>query len=310
MTQTPTFARGIFDNISYYKRRRYFLIAMAVPALLYILVVAVWPILQGMYFSLFDYNLLKPNRTKFVGLENYLQVFDSKANRAAFVNTLIFTIAAVSIELVLGFCLALALWRDSRFNRISLALVLVPVTITPLVVGLIFRALLLPDFGMIGYWLAQWGITDPRGLLANTDTALATLIMIDVWEWTPMMALILVAGLKSLPGDILEAAQTDGAHAWQRVRMIVIPLMLPSILLALMIRSVDAFRVFDSVFVTTGGGPGYATNTLMLQAIKEGLEFFNIGVASTLGNVTLLCVALMAGAMIFTIRRADKKANG
>ncbi len=297
-------------GISFYRRRRIFLIAMAMPALAYILAVAVWPILQGMYFSLLDYNLIRPHRTKFVGLENYAEVLDSAQNRAAFRNTFVFTFAAVAIELVLGFILALALWRDSRFNQIALALVLVPVTITPLVVGLIFRALLAPDFGMIGYWLADWGLSNPRGLLADPDMALATLVMIDVWEWTPMMALILLAGLKSLPSDILEAAQTDGATGWQRVRMIILPLMLPAVLLALMIRSVDAFRVFDSVYVTTGGGPGNATMTLMLRAVKEGLEFFNIGKASTLGNVMLLCIALIATAMILLIRRADKRANG
>ncbi|MBT9385925.1 sugar ABC transporter permease [Pseudooceanicola sp. CBS1P-1] len=305
----PVPARAL-SPLGFYQRRRWFLVAMAAPALAYILVVAVWPILQGMYFSLFDYNLLKPHRTKFVGLQNYLEVFDTPANRAAFVNTVIFTAAAVTIELVLGFGLALALWRDSRFNRIALALVLVPVTITPLVVGLIWRALLLPDFGLLGYWLAHWGLSDPRGLLADPHSALATLIAIDVWEWTPMMALILLAGLKSLPSDILEASRTDGATGWQRVRLIVLPLMLPAVLLALMIRSVDAFRVFDSVYVTTGGGPGNSTNTLMLQAVKEGLQFFDIGAASTLGNVTLLCIALIAGGLIAVIRRADRRANG
>lgn len=296
-------------GMNFYKRRRLFLAAMAAPALIYILVIAVWPILQGMYYSLFRYNLIKPQRTKFVGLENYVELFQSEANRAALYNTFIFTFSAVGIELVLGFVLALALWRDTRFNRIALALVLVPVTITPLVVGLIFRALLLPDFGLVGYWLAEWGLTDPRGLFADTHTALATLVMIDVWEWTPMMALILLAGLKALPRDILEAAQTDGASGWQRLRMIVIPLMLPSVMLGLMIRAVDAFRVFDSVFVTTGGGPGYTTNTMMVEAIKQGLQFFNIGTASTLGNVTLLCIMLIAGGLILTVRRADKKAN-
>lgn len=296
-------------GLTFHQRRRWFLIAMATPALVYILLVAVWPILQGMYFSLFDYNLLKPNRTKFVGLENYLDVFAKSANRAALLNTVVFTFSAVTIELVLGFCVALSLWRDSVFNRMALALILVPVTITPLVVGLIFRAVLAPDFGMIGYWLAQWGLTNPRGLLADPDTALATLVLIDVWEWTPMMALILLAGLKSLPSDILEAAQTDGASAWQRIRLIVLPLMLPAVLLALMIRSVDAFRIFDTIYVTTGGGPGNATNTMMLQAVKEGLEYFDIGEASTLGNIMLFCIAIIAATLIMFLRRADRKAN-
>jgi multiple sugar transport system permease protein len=179
-----------------------------------------------------------------------------------------------------------------------------------LVVGLIFRALLTADYGMVGYYLAEFGISSPRGLFANPASALATLIFIDIWEWTPLVALILLAGLKALPGDILEAAEVDGATAFQRLRMIVIPLMLPSILLALTLRTIDAFRVFDSIYVTTGGGPGNATNSLMLYAVKQGLEFFNIGRASAIANLTLLCIAVIAAIFVILIRQADKKANG
>lgn len=124
------------------------------------------------------------------------------------------------------------------------------------------------------------------------------------------MALILLAGLKALPGDILEASEVDGATALQRLRIIVIPLMLPSILLALTLRTIDAFRIFDSVYVTTGGGPGNATNTLMLHAVKQGLEFFNIGRASAISNLTLICIAVIAAGFILLIRKADRKANG
>jgi multiple sugar transport system permease protein len=191
-----------------------------------------------------------------------------------------------------------------------LTLILIPVTITPLAVGLIFKGLLLADFGLIGYPLAQWGISDPRGLFSSPSTALGTLVFVDVWEWTPLVALILLAGLKALPGDLLEAAAVDGATALRRLRSIVLPLMLPSILLALTLRTIDAFRVFDIVFVTTAGGPGDATNTLMLLAAKEGLSFFDIGRASAIANLTLLCIAVIAVVFIALIRRADKKANG
>ncbi|WP_084527172.1 carbohydrate ABC transporter permease [Kaistia soli] len=291
-------------------RRQLFLLALALPAVVYIAAVAIWPLVQGIGYSFFDYNLLRRGGAKtFVGLDNYVQVLTDGTGQRALINTFVFTIGAVFFEFILGLGLAMLLWRDGRFNRICLAFLLIPVTITPLVVGLIFRALLAVDYGYIGYYLAEWGITSPRGLLAGTTTALPTLIFIDIWEWTPLVALILLAGLKALPGDILEAAFADGATSWQRFRLVILPLLLPTVFLALVLRMMDAFRVFDSIFVTTGGGPGDATTSLMVYGVKQGLQFFNIGYASAIANISILCIALMAAAFTLLIRRADVKAN-
>jgi multiple sugar transport system permease protein len=300
---------GLAD-LGFAERRKVFLFAMAAPATIYVAAIGVYPLMRGFIYSFYDYNLLQLNRTRFVGLGNYIDLFGDATMRGALVNTCVFTVASVAIQLILGGALALALWRDDRFNRFCLTLMLIPVTITPLAVGLIFKGLLLADYGQIGYYLAQWGLSSPRGLFSTTSTALATLVFVDVWEWTPLMALILLAGLKALPTDLLEAAAVDGATALRRLRSIILPLMWPSILLALTLRTIDAFRVFDIVFVTTAGGPGDATNTLMLLAVKEGLSFFNIGRASAIANLTLLCIALIACVFIVAIRRADRKANG
>ncbi len=282
---------------------------MAAPAALYVLAFGVYPLLRGVGYSLYDYNLLAPRRTHFVGFGNYADLLGDPEMRRALLNTALFTVSAVTVELGLGFLIALALWRDDRFNRICLTLILIPVTITPLAVGLIFKGLLLADYGLVGYWLAQWGIS-PRGLFASTATALPTLVFVDVWEWTPLTALILLAGLKALPTDLLEAAAVDGATALRRLRQIVLPLMLPAILLALTLRTIDAFRVFDIVFVATAGGPGDATTTLMLLAVKDGLSFFDIGRASAIANAMLLCIAAIAAVYIVLIRGADRRANG
>lgn len=295
---------------SFTDSRRFFLFFMAAPAVLYVLVVGVWPLAQGFWYSFFRYNLIRPQRTKFIGLDNYIAIFEDRGARQAIFNTFQFTLTSVGLQLVFGFCLALLLWRDSRFNRIALAFLLIPATITPLVVGLIYKALLGADYGLIGYYLANAGIGPRTGLLTDASTALWVLIGIDCWEWTPLMALILLAGLKSLPADVLEAGRADGATAWQRFTLIVLPLMLPSIFLALVLRTMDAFRVFDSVFVTTGGGPNDATNTLMVLAVKEGLQFFNIGYASAIGNITILFIACMASVLLLVVRRADVRING
>ena len=232
-----------------------------------------------------------------------------EAARNSILTTAAFTIAAVTIEFAAGFALALCLWRDALFQRICLALLLIPVTVTPVVVGLVFRALLASDYGLLGYYFAAAGLSGPRGFLGDPATALPTLVVVDAWQWTPFMALILLAGLKSLPTDILEAAEADGATPFQRLRIIVLPMLLPAIFLALVLRAMDAFRVFDIIFATTNGGPADATNVLMIYAVKQGLEFFNVGFASAIANVMIICIALFSVAFIALVRRADRRAN-
>src|SRR4029079_14983291 len=185
------------------------------------------PLAQGISYSFYDYSLLRPARTAFIGLDNYRALWSNEAAQHSIVTTATFTVSAVTVEFVLGLGLALLLWRDSVFQRVCLALLLIPVTVTPIVVGLIFRGLLAADYGLVGYYLSQWGLSNPRGLLGNPTSALPTLVAVDAWQWTPFMALILLAGLKSLPTDILEAAEADGATAGQCPPTAFLPIILP-----------------------------------------------------------------------------------
>jgi multiple sugar transport system permease protein len=294
---------------SFGARRQLFLLLIGAPAFAYVAIVALWPLAQGIWYSFFRYNLLRPWQFRFAGLSNYVDLFTNETTRRSVLVTFIFTFLAVGIEFVLGLALALLLWRDSRFNRIALALLLVPITITPLAVGLLFRALLAPDFGLLGYYAATLGISSPRGFFADPAGAMGAIVFIDAWQWTPLMALILLAGLKALPTDVLEAAETDGATVLQRFRIVVFPMMLPSVFLSLVLRTMDAFRLFDSVFVTTKGGPNDATNVLLFYAVKQGLEFYDIGFASAISNLMIVCMAFFAVAFILLIRRADRRAN-
>jgi multiple sugar transport system permease protein len=292
---------------SYARKRQMFLAAMAAPALIYVLAVAVGPMVQGFLYSFDSYNLIRPGSRHFVGLDNYLALWRDPTARRALINTFAFTFGAVTLEFILGLGVALLLWRDDWFNRVALGLLLIPTTVTPLVVGLVFKALLNPEYGVLGYPLAELGLSSPRGLLADPQRALATLVAIDAWEWTPLMALILLAGLKSLRTDILEAAAVDGATAPQRLQHIILPLVLPAAFLALILRMMDAFRVFDIIFVTTSGGPADATNTLMIYGVKQGLEFFNIGAASAVSTVIVVCILIMAAAFIGVLKPARNR---
>ena len=156
----------------------------------------------------------------------------------------------------------------------------------------------------------DWGLSPTRGFFGDTGTALGTLVVVDAWQWTPFMALILLAGLKSLPVDILEAAEADGA-----TRRAALPhhhhcrMMLPAVFLALVLRTMDAFRVFDIVFATTNGGPADATDVLMIYGVKQGLQFFNIGFASAIANLMIGCIAVLSVLFIMLVRRADRRAN-
>lgn len=302
-------ALNVGPKLSYQRKRQIFLILLGAPALLYVLAVAIWPLAQGVSYSFYDYSLLRPARTAFIGFDNYRALWANDAARNSLLVTASFTFAAVAAEFLLGLGLALLLWRDGRFQRTCLALLLIPVTITPVVVGLVFRALLAADYGFVGYYLSAWGLSNPRGLLGEAGSALPTLIVVDAWQWTPFMALILLAGLKSLPVDILEAAEADGATPFQRFRIVILPMLLPAIFLALVLRTMDAFRVFDIFYSTTNGGPADATNVLMIYAVKQGLEFFNVGFASAIANLMIVCIAMFSVAFIALIRRADRRAN-
>lgn len=265
--------------------------------------------MQGIYFSFFDYNLTRPAQRAFVGLGNYADLWNDASSRRVVTNTFVFTVCAVTVEMVLGFAIALALWSDSVLNRVCLSLILIPVTITPLAVGLIARALLEPDFGLIGYWARVSGLSPMRGWLGSEQTALATLVAVDIWQWTPLMALILLAGLKTIPVEVMEAADIDGARGLRRLWRVIIPMMGQAIMLALVIRTMDAFKIYDSVLASTGGGPNDATNVLMFQAAKVGLEFFDIGAASAISTFMLACIGILAAIFIVQMRRAERRQN-
>ena len=302
-------AASVGHKLSFTRRRQLFLLMFGAPAVLYVIAVAIWPLAQGFSYSFYDYSLLKPDARSYVGLDNYRALFTNDAARNSILTTVTFTVSAVTLEFLLGLGLALLLWRDSIFRRTCLALLLIPVTVTPLVVGLVFRALLAPDYGMIGYYAAQWGISPTRGFFGDTGTALGTLVVVDAWQWTPFMALILLAGLKSLPTDVLEAAEADGATATQRFWIIILPMLLPAVFLALVLRTMDAFRVFDIIFATTNGGPADATDVLMIYGVKQGLQFFNIGFASAIANMMIGCIAVLSVIFVVLVRRADRRAN-
>jgi multiple sugar transport system permease protein len=268
------------------------------PLLVLLGAVVAYPLGYSIYLSFTDREIVRPDYS-IVGLDNYLDLPGNSDYTDALRNTLVFVVLAVAIELVLGLALALALQRQRRVRDATRAFLLTPMFVTPIAVGLMFRFLLNEQLGAVPAALDVFGISID---FFGSSLALLTIVAIDVWQWTPFMVLLLLAGLESLPRQPFEAAKVDGASAWMTFRRVTMPLLRPIVAVAVLIRGLDAFKVFEYVFATTRGGPGNATDTIQYQVYRTAIQFFRLGegaamafvlVVTVLGMVVLLYRVLM-----------------
>jgi len=281
--------KGIFSS-------KYSLYWLMAPLFIYLAVFYLYPLIYSVYMGFFEWNMGDPTMT-FVGLSNYVAAFRDSQFTGSFINTATFVVAAVGIELTLGLALALLLNRETWPMRLLRTVVLLPTLLTPLVVALTWKALLNPDFGALTYYIRAVGLDIGRGVFVERSLAMAGIVLIDVWQWTSLITIILLAGLKGMPIEPYEAAYVDGASRWQAFRFITIPLLRPTILIALVVRSLDALKIFDSVFAITGGGPGTATTTTNFHIFKVGIQHLRVGYASALSNI-FLAVSVGIGLLI------------
>ncbi|KVF81593.1 sugar ABC transporter permease [Burkholderia vietnamiensis] len=276
-------------------------VALLGPALLVLAALALYPVAQVLVdsFCRVDYAA---GRRAFAGLANYRAVLGDDAFSAGFGNTLRFTIVASLAEVALGFGLALLFVRALPGRRIALPLAILPMMLSTLVCSAIWRNWLNFD-GFLNALLAVFGIEGVRWL-SDPHLALWSLALVDVWQWTPMAFLIVLAGLQSIPHELYEAARTDGASEWQCLRDITLPLAAPQIGLALLLRSIDTFKLFDKVYALTGGGPGNATQTLSTYIYDTGFRFFDVGTASAASVLMLAASALLVSGYVWqTVRK-------
>lgn len=265
-----------------------------VPISIFMFIFYLYPMLYDLYISMFDYTL--GQEKEFIGFENYRKMLQDEQYLKSLYITLIFVVTAVSVQLVLGFLIAMLLNKESRLMSIIRTIILIPTVFTPLVAGLVWKAMLHPDLGVFTYYMRELGLNIGRGLTVERSTALFAVILVDVWEWTPLMVIILLAGLKSLPNEPYEAAIVDGASRPNIFFFITIPLLKPSIIVALLIRTLDVMKVFDIVFGMTRGGPGTSTTVANLRIYEVGMEHLRIGYAAALSNVLLL-IGLVVGVL-------------
>ncbi len=263
-------------------------VLLSAPAAAALFLVALGPLVATAWLSL---RRVVPvfGEDRFVGLANYAALVHDARFWNALGNTAYFTAVAVAAELVLALPLALVLHHVTRGRSALRAAVLVPWILPTVVAAKLWALVLQPDFGLVARLAPGLGAT----VLASPRLALHAAILVDVWKTTPFVALVLLAGLQAIPEDLARAARVDGASALRVFRSITLPLLRPAIVLALLFRSLDAFRVFDVVFVLTEGGPGHTTEPLSLYAFKTMLRAGSFGRGSALSLVTFLCVLVL-----------------
>ena len=232
-------------------------------------------------------------------LENFTRLFSDRFFHIAFLHTFVYAAIALTIEFLLGLGLALLLNEKMRGRSAFRALLLLPMMLPPVVVGVVWRLMLNSNFGAVNGTLKGFGInSDALTWTASPKLAMASVIMADVWQWTPFMFLILLAGLQAIPQEPYEAALIDGSNAWQTFRHVTLPLLKPAILIALLLRTMDLLRVFDHIFILTEGGPGFATETLSLYIYRTAFRFSNFGYAAAMSFVLLLITNLISAGYI------------
>jgi multiple sugar transport system permease protein len=237
-----------------------------------------------LWLTLQNISLLRPGRESFIGLDHYLRLLLDARALNALVRTIVFTVAATAIEVALGLAISLLMDREFAGKRIARGILLVPIVMTPVVVGLTWRFLLDPSNGMMNYLLSTIGL-GPVDWLGSPNVALFSLLMADIWQWTPFVVLLTMASLESLPGDPQNAARVDGAREWQVLWYITLPALKRALLVVGLIRGIDAVKAFDIFYIMTRGGPALSTETLNLYGYISAFTNFDISYSLTIAMV-------------------------
>jgi multiple sugar transport system permease protein len=273
-------------------RQRLELTALSAPAVLFTVGMIAFPVVYTIWLSFQSFS--STGKETFVGVANYAKlVGDNEFWHGLWVTIALYVLSLV-LQLVFGIWLALALFQAKRLAGIVRSLFISPFMMPPVVAGMMWLVILDPSLGAANYILTSLHLP-PSDWLASPAWVIPTVALIDTWQWAPYVALIVLGGLQSLPPSVYEAAQIDGASPFRTFQRITLPLLLPTIVTATILRSVDLLRFFDIIYITTQGGPGDASNTLNVYGFRIGFEFFNIGYASAL---MLTLTAIVFGAVL------------
>jgi multiple sugar transport system permease protein len=275
---------------------------MMLPALLLLAALSIFPFLFIVWMSFNEVSPIGGLSFEWVGLENWTTLFTDPLVRSSWAISGVYFVATVGLEMVLGIAIALLVHEIVWGKNLAISLLLMPMFIAPVIVGLLGRFLVDPTYGLYAWVLDTTGIFTGN-ILGSKGSALAAVILMDVWEWTPLITIIVLAGLASVPEEVLEAAKVDGANYWQRLRHMTIPFISGVIIVALLIRSMDAIRFFDIIFITTGGGPADSTKIIPIRLYETAFRFFELGYAAAIGLGMLAFSILVANLFLRVLAR-------
>jgi len=284
-------------------RERRFATALLAPAFLALLATTTFPLLFLVWTSAYRMDLAMPFADGFIGLANYRELLADNRFWSSLAISLVYTGSTVALQVVIGLALALVVIDLRRSQGLFRMVAILPVVLSPAVVGMVWRTFMLaPEFGIVDYLAITAGLGS-KNWLGDPGLALVSVIVIHTWQWTPFAFMVLLASLAALPGDLYEAARIDRANAWQRFTRITLPLIRPAIVMVIIMRTMVALTAFAAIFTVTGGGPGTATEILNLYAYRKSFTELSIGYGSALA-VALLIVTIMISAALFAVRRA------
>jgi multiple sugar transport system permease protein len=273
------------------------------PAMLIIFFFALFPLFYAINISFRYVDLTKPTSSgEWVGLENFRFALNDPIFWEATGRTLTFAITSVAIEMVVGIFIAFQLSQMKWFKGITRSLLLLPLAAAPIAVGLVWRYMYHSDFGVFNAFLAALGLPE-QNWLGDLRLAMPSIIVFDIWQWTPFVAIITLAGLQSLPKEPFEAAELDGASTWQVLRRLTFPMLTPVLTLIFVLRAIDAVRLYDAVASLTRGGPGAATETLTYYLYRLGLKYFRMDQASAMSLLFLYAVVIFTGIVVRRLMR-------
>lgn len=262
------------------------------PAFLVVLAVSIFPLIYSLTISFMSFRLVPPTPPRFVGFGNYISLLQQERFWTVVKTTSLIVVVSVTLQYVIGFAVALALHAKVAGERLFRIGFLLPMLLAPVAVALIARMIFNPTMGPLNGLFSLFGFPN-LPFLTSAHWALGAIIAVEVWQWTPFVILLMLAGLQTLPDDVYEAAALEGATPWQQFWGITFPMLLPISAAVVFIRLVESYKIIDTVFVLTGGGPGISTETLTLFAYQEGFKKFNLGYTSALSFLFLIVITVI-----------------
>jgi len=280
------------------------------PAITLILVLTIMPLIYSLYLSVTNYEMGRPHiEIRFVGLQNYIEAIMDARFLTALIRTFLFVAVVVSSEFVLGLILALALNRNFRGRNLVMILLTIPFMVAPVAVGFLWWTIFDTNYGPMNHLVVDilHLANNKISWTGDPNIALYSIMLVDIWQYTPFMMLILLAGLRSIPAEPYEAALIDGASGLALFRHITLPLLKPAILVSLLIRIIDSFKIYDLVYLLTYGGPGTATEVASFYIYLRGFKHFRISYAAALSYIILIISAILVTVLINIVRKGMRR---